>query len=142
MKKTKSIRNFSSKMEYVIDSYAWVEYFIGSKKGEVLKSLFSKSNNKFYTIEPCLAEIKGWSLKNGQEFNILLKVIKSNSEILEMSENDWINSGKERFEQRKKQKDFGLIDSTILVKQKEKKCKVVSGDKHFRNIKEFIFMNN
>ena len=57
-----------------------------------------------------------------------------------MNESDWINSGEERFEQRKKQRDFGLIDSTILIKQKEKKCKVISGNKHFRNIKEVVFL--
>jgi len=34
-------------MLYIIDSYAWVEYFIGSKKGEVLKKLFLDEKNYF-----------------------------------------------------------------------------------------------
>ena len=128
-------------MEYIIDSYAWVEYFIGSKKGEILRKLFSDKKNLFYTIQPCLAEINGWSLKNNKDFEELIKIIRANSDILDLTDNDWIWSGEERFNQRKKQKDFGLIDSAILIKQKEKNCKIISGDKHFKNLKGVIYMN-
>lgn len=127
-------------VKYIIDSYAWIEYFIGSAKGEILKKLFLDNTNKFFTIEPCLAEVQGWALRDNQEFDKFNIVIKANSSILSASEKDWIESGKERFEQRKKQKDFGLIDSLILVKQKELNCKVVSGDKHFIGMKNVIFM--
>jgi len=119
-------------MNYIIDSYAWVEYFIGSKKGEVLKKLFSEDKNKFFTAECCLAEIKGWVLKNNYDFNELYKIITSNSSVLPLNEDDWIKAAEERFAQRKSQKDFGFIDSIILVKQKELNCKVISGDKHFK----------
>ncbi len=127
-------------MEYVIDSYAWVEYFNGSKKGEILKKLFLEEKNKFFTISCCLAEIKGWAIKNNQNFNDILNIIKANSEILNLNENDWILAGEERAEQRIKQKDFGLIDSTILIKQKELNCKIITGDLHFKDLKNIIFM--
>jgi predicted nucleic acid-binding protein len=127
-------------MEYIIDSYAWVEYFNGSKKGEILKKLFLEEKNKFFTISCCLAEIKGWAIKNNQNFDNILNIIRPNSEILNLNENDWILAGKERAEQRIKQKDFGLIDSTILVKQKELNCKIVTGDLHFKDLKNIIFM--
>lgn len=128
-------------MKYIIDSYAWVEYFIGSSKGNILRDLFLEEKNKFYTLDCCLAEIYGWALKNSQEFSELLKIIKANSEILISLENVWISSGKERFEQKKQQKDFGLIDSVILVKQKELGCKIITGDKHFKNFKNIIFLS-
>ncbi len=127
-------------MLYIIDSYAWVEYFIGSKEGEILKKLFSNANNRFFTVECCLAEIHGWALKNNQNFDNLLKIIKANSEILETSIENWIDAAKERNIQRKTQKNFGLIDSVILVKQKEINCKIISGDKHFENLKDVIFL--
>jgi len=128
-------------MKYLIDSYAWVKYFIGSNKGNILRDLFLNEENKFFTLDCCLAEIHGWALKNSQEFSELLKIIKANSEILISSENVWISSGKERYEQKKQQKDFGLIDSVILIKQKELGCKIITGDKHFKNFKNIIFLN-
>ena len=125
---------------YIIDSYAWIEYFLGSRKGEVLKKLFLDYGNRFITIECCLAEIKGWSLKNNMDFDQFFRVIRSNSQIAAITEHDWIDAGNERFEQRKAQKDFGLIDSVLLIKQKEFGCKIVSGDKHFKKLKDVVFL--
>ncbi len=128
-------------MEYIIDSYAWIEYFIGSKKGEILKRLFIEEKNKFLTVECCLAEINGWALRNDKDFDSLFKLIRANSNISQITEYDWIEAGKERFEQRKKQKDFGLIDAVLLIKQKEINCKIISGDKHFKNLKNIVFLD-
>ena len=126
--------------DYIIDSYAWIEYLIGSNKGKVLKNLFSEQKNNFFTVECCLAEIKGWSLKNNEDFENIFKIIKSNSEILKIIEQDRIMAAEEKFEQRKTQKDFGLIDAVIVIKQKQLNCKVISGDSHFRLIKNSLFM--
>jgi len=123
-----------------MDSYAWVEYFLGSSKSKILRKLFLNSKNSFITIDCCLAEINGWSLKNKKDFNRLFKIIIANSNILSLTEKDWINAGEERFKQRRLQKDFGLINSVILVKQKELNCKIISGDKHFKNINGVIFL--
>lgn len=127
-------------MLYIVDTYAWIEYFIGSKKGEILRKLLLDGKNQFLTVECCLAEIMGWTLINNQDFDKLFKVIRGNSRIIQLTEHDWIDSGKERFGQRKLQKDFGLIDAAILVKQKEFNCKLVSGDKHFKNLEKVVFI--
>ena len=127
-------------MLYINDSYAWVEYFIGSNKGEILKKLFLNEKNNFLTIECCLAEIKGWALKNNKSFDDLFTIIRANSNILTLTEHNWIDSGEERFEQRKVQRDFGLIDAVILVKQKELNCMLITGDKHFKNMPNVIFL--
>lgn len=127
-------------MLYIMDSYAWIEYFIGSSKGEIIKSMILDDKNKFLTVECCLAEIKGWSLRNQDDFDRLFRIIRANSGIVSVLEHDWTLAGQERFDQRKTQKDFGLIDAVILIKQKEFNCKVISGDKHFKNLKNIIFL--
>ena len=127
-------------MLYINDSYAWVEYFIGSSKGEILKKLLLDEKNNFLTVECCLAEIKGWALKNNKSFDDLFTIIRANSNILTLTEHNWIDSGEERFEQRKVQRDFGLIDTVILVKQKELNCMLITGDKHFQNMPNVIFL--
>lgn len=127
-------------MLYILDSYAWVEYFIGSQKGEVLKKLFLGEKNRFATVECCLAEIHSWALKNKQDFDSLFRIIRSNSTILPLTEHDWIDAGKEHFEQRKTQHNFGLIDTVILIKQKEFNCLIVTGGKHFKGKKNIFFL--
>jgi len=127
-------------MLYILDSYAWVEYFIGSQKGEMLKKLFLNEKNRFATVECCLAEIQGWALKNDQDFDRLFTIIRANSTILPLTEHDWIDAGKERFEQRKTQKNFGLIDAVILIKQKELNGIIVTGDEHFKGKENIVFL--
>ncbi len=128
-------------MDYIIDSYAWVEYFIGSKKGEILKKLLSDEENNFFTIECCLAELRGWSIRNNQNFRELLEIVRANSLILKISEADWISAGEEGYNQKRIQRDFGLIDSTLLIKQKELHCKIITGDQHFKNMKNIVFIS-
>ncbi len=127
-------------MNHIVDSYAWIEYFIGSKKGEIVKKLFLDEKNQFLTVECCLAEIKGWTIKNNQDFDKLYKIIRANSNIVEIAEYNWIEAAIERAEQRKTKKNFGLIDAVLLVKQKELNCKIISGDTHFMGIKNVIFL--
>ena len=66
-------------MDYIIDSYAWVEYFLGSGKSEVMKRLLLNEKNLFFTVECCLAEIKGWALKNDRDFDKLFSELDLNS---------------------------------------------------------------
>ncbi|MBI2146378.1 hypothetical protein HYU22_03495 [Candidatus Woesearchaeota archaeon] len=127
-------------MLYIIDSYAWIEYFTGSVKGKVLQQLFLDSKNRFLTVECCLAEIKGWSLKQQMDFDSLFKVLRANSRIIPLTEHDWIDAAQHRFEQRQTQPDFGLIDAVLLVKQQEFNCKIVSGDRHFKNLNNIVFL--
>lgn len=127
-------------MIYIIDSYTWVEYFIGSGKGEILKKLFLDEKNQFLTVECCLAEIKGWAIKNNQNFDKLYNIIHANSGIVKVMEYNWIDAAVERFEQRKTRKNFGLIDAVILTKQKELNCMIISGDKHFKGMKGVVFL--
>ena len=84
-------------MIYIIDSSAWIEYFIGSDKGEVLKRLFENKENMFMIVECCLAEIKGWCLRNNKEFDEFYPVIRANSLIIHLNEQDWIEAADEWF---------------------------------------------
>ena len=127
-------------MLYIIDSYGWVEYFLGSSKGEVVRKLLQEEKNQFLTVECCLAEIRGWALRNEKDFDYLFKIIRANSSIIPLTEHDWIDAALIRYQLRKKIKHFGLIDAVILVKQKEKNCKVISGDPHFSGLKDVVYL--
>ena len=129
-------------MIYIVDAYAWVEYSIGSESGLILKKLLNNKNNKFVTMECTISELKTYCLRTNKDFSRMYIVLKINSIILPVLTNNWLEAAEVRHEIRKKIKDFGLIDSILVAKQNELKCWVVSGDTHFENLKNIVYIGN
>ena len=118
----------------------WIEYFKGSEEGLALKRLLNNKNDKFVTMECCISEIRYYCLKNNFDFNRIFGVIKSDSIILPILADLWINAADIKFELRKKIPHFGLIDAILVAKQQELKCKVISGDPHFKTLKNVVYI--
>ncbi len=126
---------------YLIDTYAWVEYFIGSDKGKKVKKILEDENNKILTPECCLAEIKGWCIRENQDFEELYSIVRKISDIQCILTQDWLEAASISSELRKTKKDFGMIDALILAQRKRFGCKVVSGDPHFKGTRDAIFID-
>jgi len=127
-------------MIYLVDSWAWIEYFIGSKKGLALKKLLDNKNHKFITMECTISELKCYCLRNDIDFNRMHITLKKNSVLLPVLTNHWLEAAQIRHEIRKKVKDFGLIDSILVAKQNELKCQIVSGDNHFKGMRNIVYI--
>jgi len=127
---------------YIVDTYAWIEYFTGSKSGLALKYLLDNKNNKFITMECCLAELKGFCLREYSDFNKMYNIIKKNSIVLPVLNEHWLQAADIKHEIRKKVKDFGIIDSILVAKQNELKCVIVSGDRHFKDMKRVVYVGD
>ena len=50
-------------MRYVIDSYAWVEYFMGTSAGEKVREIIDSTIHERLTPSICVAEIYAKSLR-------------------------------------------------------------------------------
>jgi len=127
-------------MRFIIDSYAWIEYFKASEKGTKAKKIIDKEQNELFTLDVCLAEIKFWAMTENQDFKELKKILLSNSVIAESFSNDWLDAAETKFEKRKKHKNFGLVDAMLMVKQKQLNAKIVTGDTHFKENKNTEFI--
>ncbi|MFH1053713.1 MAG: PIN domain-containing protein [Candidatus Woesearchaeota archaeon] len=127
-------------MIYIIDSHAWIEYFLGTEKGLILKKYLKDQSHKFITLECCLAEIIGWCLRENLDYKPYCQIIKLNSLIFSVTIDLWIHAAEIRFLTRKKVKNFGLIDAILVSKQNELKCKVISGDPHFKTLKNVVYL--
>jgi|SRR3989338_4440207 len=127
-------------MIYIIDSWAWVEYCTGSKSGLGLKNLLNNKKHKFITLECTVSELKSYCLRTGYDFNLLYNVLKKNSVILPVLSGHWLEAAEIRHEMRKKARDFWLIDSILVAKQSEIKCSIVSGDPHFKGLKNVVYL--
>ena len=125
---------------YIVDTHAWIEYFMGSKSGIILKDLLEKENNKFISMECSLAELRGFCLRESLDFAGMYKVVKENSIILPVTIDIWLKAAETKHETRKKVKDFGLIDSILVAKQNELNCMLISGDEHFKNMKKIVYV--
>lgn len=127
-------------MRFVIDSYAWIEYFKASAKGSKAKKIIERRENELFTLDICLAEIKFWALQDEIDFQKIGKIIRVNSSIVESNSKDWTDAAQTKFEKRKRYKNFGLVDALLLVKQKQLNAIIVTGDKHFKENKNTEFI--
>ncbi|MFH1849229.1 MAG: PIN domain-containing protein [archaeon] len=124
-------------MRYILDTYAWIEYFRGSEKGKKVSRIMG---NTLFTLENCIAELRIWCLEEGIDFKRILDIIRECSSIEPINVNNWVEAAEIRQEQRKTQNNFGLMDAIILAKQKEIKGRIVTGDRHFQNLKDVLFI--
>ena len=84
--------------------------------------------------------MKGWSIRNNIDFQEILKIVESNSKVVPVSRNNWIDAAAIKSQMSRKIRDFGLIDSILVSKQKEAKCKIITADQHFKNLKGIEFL--
>ncbi|MEM2901407.1 MAG: type II toxin-antitoxin system VapC family toxin [Candidatus Bathyarchaeia archaeon] len=128
-------------MKYLIDSYAWMEYFMGTKAGEKVKPLIEGPEEKI-TPTICLAEIYAKIFKTEDE-ELAEKqrtFIKEKSALAFLDEKTAIESAKIDVSMKKKVKGWGLADSIVYTTGLMKKAEIVTGDEHFQNLKHVIFI--
>ncbi|MBO3753697.1 MAG: type II toxin-antitoxin system VapC family toxin [Candidatus Brockarchaeota archaeon] len=131
--------------EYVIDAYAWIEYFSGSKPGEEAKHYIEEENSATPTI--VIAELSRKLLKEvGRRVETIegrrtkLEFIGTITEIIDLSRDIAELSGEIDIERKDKVRNWGLADSIILATARKSNAKVVTGDKHFADLKNEVIM--
>lgn len=133
--------------EYVIDAYAWIEYFRGSKSGEVARHYIEEEDSATPTV--VIAELSRKLLKEierGVETiegrRAKLEFVGTITEIVDLSRDIAELSGEIDIERKKKVGNWGLADSIVLATARRSNAKVVTGDKHFIDLKGEIIMIN
>jgi len=125
-------------MKTIFDTYAWIEYFLGSSKGKKVKKIFE--SNEIITPIIVLVELSCKSVKENWNFKKYLEFIKANSLVLNIEEKTLIDTGKLYVKMRSKIRDFGLVDTIILAMAKLEKARILTGDRHFKNMDNVIFL--
>lgn len=122
----------------IFDTYAWIEYFIGSEKGKVVEKYLDEE--KILTPSIVLIELSCKSAKEGWNFEKYLQFIKSRSAILKLDEEIIIECGKIYANEKKKKLNFSIPDGIILTSALKYNSKILTGDEHFRDFKEVIML--
>jgi predicted nucleic acid-binding protein len=126
--------------KYVVDAWAWVEYLIGSKLGKKLNEVLDESNSEVYTCAITLGEVISKVTREGRDVEAAYSMLLSNSQIININEELSKHAGLLHFEMRKTQKDFGLADAYVLATAKMLKAKILTGDAHFKSVKEAVLI--
>jgi predicted nucleic acid-binding protein len=128
-------------MTVLVDSWAWIEYFKGSAAGEKVKELIENSQEKIIVSSINIAEVYHSFLRdysppdNKRYAEASRKAMKQRSYVYEVDEGIAVNSAKIKHE-----KKWGLGDSIIYATAKREGAKVLTGDPHFKGLKDETFL--
>jgi len=123
-------------MRYIIDSYAWLEYFMGGQAGRKVKEIIDNEADEKLTPSICLAETYAKILKTEDKEKAELRraFIKSRSALIPLDEDLAVEAAKIDVAMKKKVQNWGLADSIVLSTARDRKGKVVTGDPHFKEL--------
>jgi predicted nucleic acid-binding protein len=130
----------------VLDSYAWIEYFLGSDSGRIVKEYLD--GEEAFTPSIVLAEVARKYLREGMDEEDVARrliFIVSRSNILELDVQLSVLAAKAYLEllktaRGKKLKTPSLTDGIVLAAGRMLKAKIVTGDEHFKGLNETIFL--
>jgi len=125
----------------VFDSYAWIEYFRGSRKGEKVRKYVE--DEKTVTPMIVIAELSAkYNTENWDFWGDDLHFIISKSYIYDLTLEIAERAGKTRKAMRKERQNFGLADAIILETGKAVSAPVITGDPHFKGLDNTIFIGD
>jgi len=131
----------------VVDSYAWVELFIGSEKGRMVKDKLEAAD-EVYTPDIVLAELARKYHSERVETRIVeerLSKVLELSRMVPVDKDVAIKAAELDKELKKKAKEAGLrepslFDAIVLAVTKVLNANLITGDEHFREIPEVIWV--
>jgi predicted nucleic acid-binding protein len=128
-------------MKYVIDSYAWIEYFMGTKTGEKVKPIIENTEEKI-TPTICLAEIYAKTLRaeNDELAEKQRIFIKEKSALAPLDEITAVEAAMLTSKLKREIPGWELADSIVCATALIKKAEVVTGDEHFKKLKNVTFI--
>ncbi|MBS7649449.1 type II toxin-antitoxin system VapC family toxin [Candidatus Bathyarchaeota archaeon] len=130
----------------VTDSYAWIEYFLGSDSGKILKDYID--TEELVTPSIVLAEVARKYLREGMGEEDVVKrldFIVASSIVKEIDTELSVMAAKAYLELSEKAKAKGLkkpslTDGIVLATGRTLKAKIVTGDEHFKGLNEVVYI--
>ncbi len=131
----------------VIDTYAWIEHFVGSEKGRKVDEILFDAD-EVYTPDIVLAEMARKYIREGVDPQIVDQRL---NEIVEASNVVCIDTklagaaAKCYFELETNAKKLklntpSLFDGIVLAAGRMLRSKVLSGDQHFKNLPDIVWI--
>jgi len=125
----------------LIDSFAWIEYFMGTDKGIEVKKIVDDTTIA-YTSPIIIAEIYSKSIRTDgiEKAEERKDFILHRCVFVPADEEIALEAGKIHAQMKKKVRDFGLADAFILATANKKNTRILTGDPHFKGIENVEFL--
>jgi predicted nucleic acid-binding protein len=130
---------------YVVDTFAWVEYLIGSRRGGAVKEYVEGGKAATPTI--AILELAKWfhrEMEAGrrtiEEMNRAVEFAKTTTLIVDLDEPMARKAGETDFLMKKKIQNWPVADSIVYATATTANAKVVTGDPHFRSFENAIMI--
>ncbi len=122
----------------MVDSFAWMEYFMGSERGEKVKKIVGDATAECLVSAINIAEIYSKSIKvDGIDRAEERKsFIFSRCAVIDVNDELAVEAAKIDVDMKKKVKGWGLADSIVLATARAARAKIVTWDKHFQGLAE------
>lgn len=134
-------------VKIVIDAYAWIEVFLGSEKGRKVKEILERAD-ELYTPDTVLAEIARKYIREGADertTDARLETITTASNVAQIDTKVALEAARCYAQlainaRKGKLKNPSLFDAIVLAVGRVIKAKIVTGDEHFRNLPETMWI--
>jgi predicted nucleic acid-binding protein len=134
-------------VKIVIDTYAWVELLLGSEKGKKVMEILENAEET-YTPSIVLAESARKFLREDNNESTVaewLDIINAASNITQIDSALALEAAKCHLELSEKAKHSklntpSLFDAIVLATARINQCKVLTGDEHFKDLPETIWL--
>lgn len=130
---------------YVIDTFAWVEYFIGSSKGKSARRYIE--SGRAATPSIVFLELRKWFLREIEArrrtlegMNDAFDFAESATQIVDLDEKLAKSAGETDFLMKKKLRNWPMVDSIVYTVAKEGGALVITGDTHFKSLENVIML--
>lgn len=117
------------------DSYAWIEYFAGTGRGKLVRT-YVEGNDPLFTPSVCLTEIKAKYLKEGKDPSARLDFILDRGPIIALDEEIALKAAEFKIHSR-----LHTVDALIYAAARSKETVLVTGDRHFKGLKDIEFLS-
>jgi predicted nucleic acid-binding protein len=135
----------STSSSFVIDSYAWVEYLIGSRIGTKAKDYVE--TGQALTPSIVLVELRKWYLReieeghrSEREMQLHFQFIESATEVVPLDASLALKAGETDFLMKKRIRNWPIANSVIYATARSRAAQIVTGDSYFRGLEEVIFL--
>ncbi len=126
--------------KYIVDAWAWIEYFRGSEYGAKLNEILEDPVTDVYTCAITVAEVISKTAREGRDVEAAYDMILSNAQITKIDEQISKQAGLLHSKMRQTRKDFGIADAFILAVASKLKAKIITGDPHFNGLENVIMI--
>lgn len=130
----------SPRLDRVIDSFAWVEYFRGTPAGEAVADELEAGIAGTPLV--VVAELRDKYVREGVPHWLKdFAFVRETTSLLPETEAIAVRAGDTKNRMRsERRRDFGLIDGIIWETAKAHDSSLVTGDPHFRGLPGVVFL--